>query len=323
MTHRHVMGKEGMLLAVAAAIAMFLCAFFVDTPTPLSGDMGICLPSPNSWHISSLGGWLLNFGLAAMMTITLYLANKEYTFVQGSDTVLTGIFVIMMASNPWTSGMLTSSVIVAFANLICLTVLFGCYRKRNASQELFLIATILSLGSMIQYAFIFMIPVYILGAMMMKCMNFKSFIAFGMGLVASYWVGIGMGIVPVENFTMPSFTNLFDGYESQSALFIEMLTIAVTALCGLILALNNSVRLYAGNTQRRLYNTVINLLGLVCVICMIVDFTNILAYLTTMYMIVSVQIANLFSMWNVRRGSVWIFIICLLYIASFVALLWH
>lgn len=323
MMHRQVMGREGMLLAIVAALAMLVAAFFLDTQQPLLGDTGICLPSPNAWGMSPLGGWLLNAGIIATLTMALYFLNKEYAFISGSDTVLTGMFLIMTASNPWTSGMLSSSAIIALANVICLTVLFGCYRKHNATQELFVIATILSLGSMIQYAFIFMLPVYLIGAMLMKCFNFKILIAYGMGIVAPYWIAIGMGIIPLEWFSFPTFTNLFDGYESRSGLLIGMLTVALTALIGLILGLNNSVKLYAGNTQRRLYNSVINILGLVCVACMIFDFTNLLAYLVTMYVIVAVQLANLFALWNIPRGSRWLGVLVLLYIGSFVAMLWH
>lgn len=315
------MGKEGMTLSVLAASAMCAIAFFAGSPNALGGDMGICLPSPNEWGMEPLWGWVFNTALLAVLTVTLYFVNKEFTFVQGSDTVLTGMFLIMATSNTWVSGMLTSSALLALANLICLLVLFGCYRKQNATQELFVIATILSLGSMIQYAFIFMMPVYLIGAIMLKCFRFKGLIAFLMGVAAPYWVGIGLGITPLESFTMPTFSNLFDGYGTKSGLFFGLLNIAVTVVVGLVLALNNGVRLYAGNTQRRLYNMVINVLGLVAAGCMVVDFNNMVAYMVTTYMITAVQFANLFALWNVNKGWVWLLGLSCLYIAGFVMMM--
>lgn len=312
------MGKEGMTLAVIASIAMASVAFFAEATRPLAGDMGFCLPSPNQWGISPTGGWVINLCLLLATTVTLYFVNKQHTFVQGSDTVLTGMFLIMSASNLWVSGMLTSSTIMALANLLCLWILFTCYRKRNATQEIFVIATILSIGSMIQYAFIFMIPVYLIGAIMMKCFRFKVLVAFTMGLAAPYWVGIGLGILPLESFSIPSFTNLFDGYESKSGLFFGLLNVAVTVITGFILALNNGVKLYAGNTQRRLNNMVINVLGVVAVISMLIDFNNMVAYMATIYMITAVQFANLFALWNIHRGWLWVLSISLLYVAGFV-----
>ena len=234
------MGREGMLLATLVALAMFAVAFFVDTPNTLAGNMGICLPSPNMWGLSPLWGWITNLIFMTVLTVTLFLVNKEFSFVQGSDTVLTGMFIIMASSNTWISGTLSSTLLLALANLICLLVLFGCYRKRNSAQELFVIATILSLGSMIQYAFIFMMPAYLIGAMLLKCFNFKGFIAFLMGIVAPYWVGVGLGIIPLGWFTMPTFTNLFDGYATKSGLFIGLVNVALTVLTGFLLSLNPS-----------------------------------------------------------------------------------
>ena len=321
MVHRHVMGKEGMTLSVLAASAMCAVAYFAGTPATLGGHMGICLPSPNEWGIEPLWGWICNTVLLAVMTITLWFVNKECTFVQGSDTVLTGMFLIMASSNIWVSGTLTSSLLLALANLTCLFILFGCYRKQNATQELFVIATILALGSMIQYAFIFMMPVYIIGAIMLKCFRFKVLVAFLMGIAAPYWIGIGLGITPLESFTMPTLSNMFDDYDSKSGLFFGLLNVAVTVLVGLILALNNGVRLYAGNTQRRLYNMVINVLGLVSAGCMIVDFNNMVAYMVTIYMITAVQLANLFALWNINRGWIWILVLSALYVAGFVMMM--
>ena len=317
------MGKEGMTLSVIAGLAMFAVAFFIESPATLGGQMGICLPSPNDWGLSPLGGWLLNLAVTVSVTLALYFCNKEFSFVQGSDTVLTGMFVIMAASNTWTSGMLSSSGIMALANIICLILLFGCYRKRNASQELFVIATILSLGSMIQYAFIFMMPVYLIGSIMLKCFNMKVLAGFLMGIVAPYWIAVGLGIIPPDAFTMPTFTNLFEGYASKGGLFIGLVNVALTVLIAFILALNNSVKLYAGNTQRRLYNMVINLLGIVATICMIVDFNNMVVYLTTVYMIAAVQLGNLFALWNVHRGWLWLLCLSVAYITGFVLTVIH
>lgn len=320
MVHRHVMGKEGMTLATVASLAMAAIAYFIAHPVPLGGDMGICFPSPNGWGISALGGWILNLSTLLITCLTIYALNKEFRIVQGSDTVATGMFLVMVMSNIWVSGTLTSSGIMALANMLCLIVLFGCYRKRNAMQEIFVIGTILSICSMIQYAFIFMTPVYLIGAMMLKCFNFKSFIAYLMGLAAPYWVGVGLGIIPIDSFTMPTLSNLFTGYATKSGLFVGLLNVGVTATVGFMLALTNGMRLYAGNTQRRLYNMVINVLGIAAALCMVFDFNNMVVYMATLYMITAIQLGNLFALQNVHHGSLGLFILSLLYVAGFVVM---
>lgn len=316
------MGKEGMLLAILVSLAMIVTAFYAATPEPLAGRMGLCLPSPNEWPLTPFASWLINLLLMGAVTLTLYLLNKEFNFVRGSDTVLTGMFLVMASSNAWVTEGLSSSLIMAMANLMCLFILFGCYRKRNSAQEMFVIATILSVGAMIQYAFIFMMPAYLLGAMLLKCFNFKSFIAFLMGVAAPVWVAVGLGIIPPDWFRLPTFTNMFDGFATTTDLFFGMANMALTVLLGLMLGLNNSVRLYAGNTQRRLYNMVLNVIGLFSVAFMLIDFTNMVAYMATIYMITAVQLANTFSLRNIQYGGRWLLGLGAVYVASLVLTLY-
>lgn len=322
MMHREVMGKDGMVMATLAAVGMFLIAYFIAAPQPLVGDMGLCLPSPNEWGLNRFWGWLANMLSIFLTCVILYAVNKEFSIVQGSDTVLTGMFLIMTSSNLWLSGSMSSSGIVALANLICLVVLFGCYRKHNATQELFLIGSIMSIGSMFQYAFFFLIPVYLIGAIMMKCCSFRVVVAYLMGLAAPYWIALGTGLITLEDFTMPMLSNLFSGHATPIGLLTGIINISVTILIGFILAFTNWVKLYAGNTQRRLYNMAINVLGFFCAVCIIIDFNNMVAYLATMYMITALQLANNFRLRNVYKGSRWIIILSTLYIFGFTLMVW-
>lgn len=322
MIRRHqVMGRDGMTMAVITALVLAVIAFFVGNPAPFPGDMGLCFPSPNEWPLNGIAEWGLNTAFILISAILLWFCNKEFSFVQGNDTVLMGMFLVMAASNTWLIESLSAAGIMAFANLICILILFGCYRKRNATQEMFLIATILALGSMIQYCFIFMLPVYIIGAIILKCFNFKCLVAMILGIIAPYWIGVGFGLIPVDSFRMPEFTNIFESNLSSGSLFIMLVNVALTVVIGFFLALNNMVRLYAGNTQRYLYNTVFNVLGIISVICLILDFNNFFIYIDTIYVVCAVQLANLFALWDINRGSLWLMGISAIYIIGFFLML--
>ena len=94
-------------------------------------------------------------------------------------------------------------------------------------------------------------------------------------------------------------------------------------LTGFLLSLNNTVRLYAGNTQRRLCNTAINVLGLVCAACMVIDFNNMVVYMATVYMITAIQLANLFALWNIQHGSRWLSGLSLVYVLGFLLMVFY
>lgn len=247
--------------------------------------------------------------------------NRHYNFIRSTQPVLPALFVVLAASNPWATSYLSSSTIVCAVNLLAISIMFSCFRLCNATQQLFVVATLISVGSMFQYAFIPYILAYVASAIQMKAFRIKEFLAMGMGLIAPYWVGIGLGLVRLDSFSMPEITNLFNGFAHASDIFTLLLSAVVAIFLGLILGLNNSIKLYAGNSRVNSMNLTISLVGVVSIICIIIDFSNMMAYLTTLYLTVAVQVANLGALWHFKREWLLTFIPGVIYIVFFVILL--
>lgn len=311
------LGTEGMMLAILLAALLSALNFFIGHPVQLEGKLGICLPSPNQWDILPLASWIINLVLITGMGITFYLVNKSFSIVQTTATVLPSMILVLVASNPWIDALLDTSTIMMWVNTLALIMMFNSYKLRNATQQIFVVATMLSLGSMFQYAFIFMIPAYLIIMGMMHVFRFKEICAFLMGLVAPYWVGIGLGVVPLSSFALPTFTNLFAGFAPAEDILVGLINIGLTSILAVILGLNNMMKLYAGNTRRRLFNNAIMLVNLFSIIAIAVDSGNMTAYLGTLYLTTAVQIANLYALWNVRNGRGWLLFITVLYLVSF------
>lgn len=310
-------GKSGMVLAALAAGAMCALSYFFGNDGRLSGELGICLPSPNLWEGLPLLSWLVNIAFIGLIAAWAFLLNRHYNFIRSTQPVLPAVFLILTASNPWITGYLSSSTLVCGVNLLCLSILFGCYRQRNATQEMFVIATLISIGSMVQYAFLPYILAYMAAAIVMKAFRIKEFLAMGMGLVAPYWVGVGMGLIPLEWFRLPEITDLFNGFAQKPELFALMLSVGIAAFFGMILGLNNSIKLYAGNSRINALNLAINFVGAISVVCIIADFNNMMAYLETLYFAVAAQIANLCALWRFRREWIVVLVPGLIYIGFF------
>ena len=315
------MGKEGLTLAAIAALAMAAVAFFVAPEVPSHTDSGICFPSPDLWIASPMTGRIVNILLLGGVCLLLFAVNKDRTFIKGSDTVQLGMFLIMAASNVWVTESLNSGLLTALINLICLWIIFGCYDMRNSTREMFVTGTVLGIGSMFEYSVVFMTPVYIVGIAVLKSFSFRVLIAYLMGLLAPFWIVIGLGIVSPEAFAFPILQPFNDMAMTRSELLVGLLNVAFTVILGLSFALANSVRLYAGTSKRRLYNLVINILGVVALICIVFDFDNITAYLPTLYMVAAVQTGNFFELSNVYRGNVWVLALAALYVGAFVLMI--
>lgn len=169
---------------------------------------------------------------------------------------------------------------------------------------------------MVQYAFLLMIPVYIVVGVLLQTMHFKEVMAFCMGLAAPFWVGIGLGLLPLDSFTLPEFS-IFFARPVGKDLFVLLINIGLTMLFSLIIGLNALVKLYAGNSRILILNNIIAVLGLASCIGIIVDFNNMTAYLGTFYFAAAFQIANLFTLWHIPRSKVVLSIIIIAYTSLF------
>ena len=142
-----------------------------------------------------------------------------------------------------------------------------------------------------------------------------------MGLIAPFWVGVGMGLIPLEAFSLPELTNLFSDYIHSSDLFVLLLSVGAAIFIAVILGLNNGIKLYAGNSRINALNMSISFIGVTCIIRIIIDFSNMMAYITTLYFTLAVQIANLCALWHFRHEWLVVTLPALTYIAFFITLL--
>lgn len=321
MTPNKGIGKLGLMLAVIAMLAMTATSFVFGPELKVGGDLGICLPSPNNWDINPVSSWMINTVLIGAIAAGSFFLNRTHNFIRSTQPVLPAMFLVLAGSNPWLNGYLSSSTLMCAVNLLSLSVLFGEYKSRNATQQMFAIGTFMSVGSMFQYGFIPMTLTYLIGGIVMKAFRFKEFLALGMGLVAPYWVGVGFGLIKPEWFRVPEFSYIMSESVQSSDILLLALSVGLASFVGILLALNNSIKLYAGNSRVNALNMTITIMGAVSIICICVDFSNMFAYLGTLYFTVSVQIANLCALWRFRREWLIVLVPAVIYIGFFVAMI--
>lgn len=321
MSAEYGIGKIGMAGVAVAAAAMFILSYFFNPDLPVGGVPGICLPSPSYWIQDPFLSWIVCTATTAAITAGLYFLNHSFNFIKSTQPVLPAVFLLLTASNPWITNELNASIIICAVNIIALSTLFHTYNSENATQEMFLIATFLSVGSMFEYAFIPLIAAYLVGAVAMKVMRFKELMAFAMGLLAPYWVGIGLGIIPLDWFRLPEMSYIFGGQIIAIELYLLLVSVAVAIFIGVVVGITVSIKLYAGNSKVNAMNFCISAIGIVCLICIFIDFSNMPAYLATLYFTVAVQLANLCALWRFRHEWMVTAITGIIFIGFFIAMI--
>ena len=282
------------------------------------GDVGICLPSPNEWHIPKFIGWVLDSVLIFLSIAVISSANRQYNFIPTSDYVMPSMMAILLCSSCITTATISTSTILMATNIVALYILFETYESYNASKEFFIMASILAVGSMFQYAFLMMIPVYIVGGILMKSLRIREVIAFILGLIAPYWVLIGFGVVPFPSLQMPDTLKVLSTAKADQDLFMALVAGGIMSLLGVIFALYNSLRLLMRNARPRSMHATINVMGIICTVCMILNFNNFVSYLGSIALWLAIETATMLELYEVRSPRLWMLGISTIFIILFI-----
>lgn len=311
--------KKELALSALLMLAMSLIGFLEMPLSPLKADMGLFLPSPAMWNLNPWVSWGINNFILLAAGIAAIFLNKSYNFVKSPQPVGQIAFFLTAGSNVLVTSALGASSLLLAANFLCFSFIFDAYRKRNATQEFFIVATIIALGSMVQYAFLMMIPVFIIAGFILQAMRIREFLAFVMGLVAPFWVGFGLGLLSPADFKLPVPSYLFSYPSIEGPMAPVLLNVGLTALVAFLSGIDNVVRLYAGNSRVLAFNNVISIAGLAACAGIIIDFNNMSAYLAVLYFSASYQTANLFPLRTLRRGRLLLTLTAITYAALFAA----
>lgn len=304
--------------SVAAAIMIAATVFFMPSLSP-EKEFGICF----SFSIELLTPLIecgINAILIAVAILMAVFFNKKHSFVKSTEAVLPTAMIVLLASNPVNTSYLGTPVIMLIVNLVCLDIMMKAYNSQNATTSMFVVATYLSLGSMVQYAFLPLMIVYPLMAIIDKILRIKEVVAYLMGIVAPYWVALGLGLISFSDFRVPNFLAnppINDG----NYLLMVFISLGALALVELMMSLNNAMLIYAGSMKVRRFNNMINLLGFSCGLFMLADFDNFGAYASTFCFAGSVQISNFFAMRRIPQSPIWFWGILSLFIALFLFML--
>ena len=143
---------------------------------PILDNKGLGLTTANNWiafgKSSMVFSIILNLAIAGLL---IYL-NKMYNVLRNPTVIFAGLFLVLQMPFPDLTGQVYGGTILCITILACAFILFSTYSNPNR-RAIFLIFTILSIGTFFQYAFLFYLPVMIIGCMQMRILDLKTAIA--------------------------------------------------------------------------------------------------------------------------------------------------
>lgn len=264
-----------------------------STTLPAQGDLGLALPSPGLWPLTSLFSALLNLALNFMIMTMMLVVNGAFNVMRATSKLPVGLFIIMQAAVPSELLVFNSGTLLALAVIICIYLMFSCWDHPWPMRRVFLVFAILSLGCAVQYCFLVFIPVFLLMCVQMRIFNSRTLIAAFLG-IATVWINLlGFGIISISDFHLPELQSIFAAPDLMDVLYM-LIVAGFTATLLLTATLLNLVKTIAYNARARAYNGALVLIALVAVAAMLLNYNNVLAYLPLLNMCAAYQLTHYF-----------------------------
>lgn len=278
----------------------------------------VALPSPSSWlHAMPEMSFVANIAVLVAVAALMITLNRQFNLLRTMSIFFVAFFMFATCATPGVACALSGSSLLALVVMACVWLMFSIYAVRVSSRRIFLTFTLLSAGALVDYAFLFYVPVFILGLGQMKLFRPKKLLAMLLGLVTPPWIVYGLGLAPWPEmphifWTPPSMLLSLPG----GLPFV--VTVGVTLVLGCILGLLNLFRILGFNARARAYNGLLSLVAIATGIFAVVNFTHLDFYVTLLNASVAFQVGLFFRFAAPRRGYILILSILFLYAGLYV-----
>lgn len=314
---RFLHSRFGSLLMMAIAVVATVISFAVGNVTPLPSDTGLWLPSANDWMPAGVGSLMVNLSVNVLIALMLVLLNKWFNILRSGSNLFAGVFLIMQMALPALMGQFYGGTLLCFIVLFAVMILYCTYNQPYPRQPIFLIFMLFTIGAMTQYAYVFYIPVFLLGCAQMRIFSVKTLLAVMMGIITPVWIMVGFGLVSLTNVEMPHFVNVFTALDSERALHM-LISVGFTLVLLVVLCALNLMKVYNYNSKMRAYNGFLVILSVATAILVLVDFTNLTIYLPLLNCCCAFQVGHFFSVKQSRRSYLAILGIIAVYLGLYV-----
>lgn len=319
----HSRGMAATLCAIALTGGIIAWLSGATGPGLQPETEGFAFPPVGTWLTTEWAAMLLNMALTAVIAIGTVFLNREFNLTRGTSVLNVGIFLIMQAANPAVIVHLSDGTAVALTLLICQFALFATYQSPRSARTAFLIFFMLSLGAQTSAAFLWYIPVIIIGMIQMRTLSMRTLTAALLGIVTVPWILLGTGIVSLQSIRIPTFGPAISIQAIMSDLPAAA-AIGLSIIIALTFGIGTMLKTYGYNARGRAYNGFIDILTFASIALLLADYAHSPAYIGILNLCAAYQTSHFFTINNRSKSYIAIAGIVALYTAIYLwILLWQ
>lgn len=314
----NILRSKGITIIISlVALWMAWTALLTGRFEPWPGGNTIVFASPVTWLAAfpELSFAANAAGLIAVGGMMIAM-NRRYNLLRTLSIFFAAFFIFSICAVPSVACFFSSSVLLALAVVAGMFIMFSIYDKRACSRRVFLVFTLLAAGATVDYGFLLYIPVFIIAMAQMKIFRFKKVLAMFLGLITPGWIIYGLGLAPWPEAPRLFFTPPEEILSLPGGM-PAIVTIAFTALLGLVLGMINLIKIIGFNARSRSYNGLLTSVSVFTGIFAIVNFTHLYFYVTLLCACVALQVGLFFRYAAAKRGYIFILSLLAIYTALY------
>lgn len=316
---RFLHSRGGATLAILIMLAGTWFDYHAGRVTYIPGDKGFALPSANDWISSPLTEMIVNLVITGVIIVMSVYINRAFNVLRAMTQLYVVFFAFFELSTPNLLAQLTTSTVLCVVVMACMILLYSCYGDNRRIRRIFLIFFFLSAAAASQYAFVVYIPLFLLGCAQMKIMNLRTIGAALLGIMTPWWILLGFGLVSPADLHIPKVVSIFDAIDLNEAIAL-VVTVGVTVLLTLSAYMLTLLKSMTYNAKSRSFGSFIAIMTALTIVAMVVDYTNITAYVTLLNFCAAYQLSHFFLLHKSEKSYIAITTILAVY---FVLYLWR
>ena len=318
---RFLHSRFGTVTMMAVAVVTVLMSFLRSDIMPITGSNGLGLPSANEWLGHGAFSLAVNVLINVAIALLMLFLNRSYNISRSVSALFAGMFFVLQMPFPSLFGQFYGGTLLCLIVVFSTATLFSSFNRSYPLQPVFLIFFLLAAGAFTQYAYLFYLPVFLLGCAQMRIFNVKTVLAAGMGAVTPLWILWGFGIIGPDDFSLPGFRSILSAIGGVEAMQM-FVSVGVTLLLCLIFGSLNLIRVFNYNAQTRSYNGFLSLLSIATALFVFFDYSNLIIYIPMLNCCTAFQIGHFFSASTGKRSYIAILGIIMLYVTLYLWTLW-
>lgn len=309
--------KASVFLLVVASVAMTYNAMPAGGFPEAAAGHSIAFTRASAWISSpAVSMWvnqLLLFLIAAMM---LYI-NRRFNILRTQTVLYSGLFMFMTAATPRLAGQLSASTLLALAMLCAVLLYYICYNRHRETRPVFLASTLVGAVALVDYSAYLYVPVLIAGLAQMRILSVRSILASFIGILTPLWITWGLSLADVH-------ASLRFYFVSPSVLITDptfrpvVAAAAVTLVAGFVVGSAVLIKVLSLNARARSLNGLIALIAIATGLFMVVNYENLLFYMTILNATVAFQVVHFFRINHKRPGYLAVVTLIILYTAIYI-----